>query len=144
MTNLLGSYSINGWMYYYETANPNGISRWISSSDAGKFFQRDGAVPFPSTTPFFMDGIWPDTWPVATDLPPNDLFLGNTGSSIGRISVARHPLNRIAKVKTGDKLPSSINMGYADGHAGKLRLQDIKRVNWHVGYEPIMDPWKSK
>jgi len=144
MTNLSGSYSINGWMYYYETATANGISRWISAGDAGKFFQRDAAVPFPSTTPFFMDALWPDTWPGASDLPPNDLFVGTSGTSLGRVCLARHPLNRVAKVKTGDKLPSGINMGYTDGHAGKLRLQDIKRVTWHLGYNPIADPWKTQ
>src|SRR5690348_16978196 len=35
-----GSYSINGWMYYYENKN-NGISKWISASDLPKFFQKD-------------------------------------------------------------------------------------------------------
>jgi prepilin-type processing-associated H-X9-DG protein len=42
-----------------------------------------------------------------------------------------------------EKLPSAINMSYADGHAGNLRLQDIKKVHWHVGYNPISDPWKT-
>src|SRR5690349_19805248 len=32
-----GSYSINGWMYYYETRD-NGISRWINPSDLPRFF----------------------------------------------------------------------------------------------------------
>jgi hypothetical protein len=34
-------------------------------------------------------------------------------------------------------------MSYADGHAAKIRLQDIKNVTWHVGYEPIRDPWRT-
>src|ERR1051325_499984 len=143
MTNLLGSYSINGWLYYFETSNPNGVSRWIGASEKPKFFQKDSAIPFPATTPFFMDALWPDTWPGAGDLPPNDLFVGTSGTSLGRICLARHPLKRIAKVKTGEKLPSAINMSYADGHAGNLKLQDIKKVHWHVGYNPISDPWKT-
>jgi prepilin-type N-terminal cleavage/methylation domain-containing protein/prepilin-type processing-associated H-X9-DG protein len=140
---LQGSYSINGWLYYFETSNPNGVSRWISASEKAKFFQKDSAIPFPATTPFFMDAIWPDTWPGAGDLPPNDLFAGTSGTSLGRICLARHPLKRVAKVKTGEPLPGAINMSYADGHAGKFKLQDIKKVTWHVDYTPIVNPWKT-
>ena len=99
--NLQGSYSINGWLYYYETSNPNGVSRWIPASEKAKFFQKDSSIPSPSTTPFFMDGIWPDTWPTKGDLPPTDLYTGNTGTSLGRVCLARHPLKRPAKVKSG-------------------------------------------
>jgi prepilin-type N-terminal cleavage/methylation domain-containing protein/prepilin-type processing-associated H-X9-DG protein len=143
MTNLLGSYSINGWLYYFETANPNGVSRWISSADKAKFFQKDSAIPSPATTPFFMDALWPDTWPGKSDLPPNDLYAGTSGTSLGRICLARHPLKRGARVKSGEKLPSGINMSYADGHAGRLSLQNIKSVTWHLDYTPISDPWKT-
>ena len=52
-----GSYSINGWLYYYDT-KPDGISTWIQ--DVPKFFQQDTAVTYPALTPFFMDAIWPD------------------------------------------------------------------------------------
>jgi prepilin-type N-terminal cleavage/methylation domain-containing protein/prepilin-type processing-associated H-X9-DG protein len=141
--NLQGSYSINGWLYYFETSNPNGVSRWIGKAEQPKFFQKDSAIPFPATTPFFMDALWPDTWPGQSDLPPTDLYLGTTGTSLGRICLARHPLKRSAKIKTGEKLPSAINMSYADGHAAKLKLQDIKKVTWHIGYNPIADPWKT-
>jgi prepilin-type N-terminal cleavage/methylation domain-containing protein len=85
MTNLLGRYSINGWLYYYETGNPDGVSRWIGASEKPKFFQKDSSIPYPATTPFFMDALWPDTWPGAGDLPPNDLFLGTSGTSLGRV-----------------------------------------------------------
>jgi prepilin-type N-terminal cleavage/methylation domain-containing protein/prepilin-type processing-associated H-X9-DG protein len=143
MTNLEGSYAINGWLYYYETSNPDGISRWIGASDKSKFFQKDTTIPFPSTTPYFMDAIWPDLWPSMDDLPPTDLFAGNTGTSLGRCCLTRHPLMRSAKSKAGQPLPSAINMSYADGHAGKIRLQDIKTVTWHLGYTPIQDPWRT-
>ncbi len=138
-----GSYSINGWMYYYETRN-NGISTWISASDLPKFFQKDSAVTQPSLTPFFMDAIWPDTWPEASDVPPADLFLGNVNSSLGRICLARHPFLPNVKSASGKPLPkSAINVGYVDGHAGKLALQQLKTVIWHKDYQPIWDPWKT-
>jgi prepilin-type N-terminal cleavage/methylation domain-containing protein/prepilin-type processing-associated H-X9-DG protein len=140
-TNLLGSYSINGWLYYYETRT-DGISTWIGPGDLPKFFQKDVAVAQPSLTPFFMDAIWPDTWPGQSDVPPSDLFLGSVNSSLGRICLSRHNLMR-AKVTSGKPLPSGINMSYVDGHAGKIRLQSIKTVIWHKGYIPIGDPWKT-
>jgi prepilin-type N-terminal cleavage/methylation domain-containing protein/prepilin-type processing-associated H-X9-DG protein len=141
-TNLLGSYSINGWMYYYETKS-DGISKWIGQGDLPKFFQKDVAVTQPALTPFFMDAIWPDTWPLQSDVPPSDLFLGNVNSSLGRICIARHSLVRPASSSSGKTLPSGINMGYVDGHVSKIRLQDIKTVVWHKGFVPTADPWKT-
>jgi prepilin-type N-terminal cleavage/methylation domain-containing protein len=143
ITNLLGSYAINGWLYYYETSNADGVSRWIGPDQRPKFFQKDTAIQFPSTTPFFMDALWPDLWPSKDDLPPNDLFAGNVNTSLGRCCLSRHQLERNSKVKSGQALPSGINMSYADGHGGKLRLQDIKTVTWHVDYVPIRDPWRT-
>jgi prepilin-type N-terminal cleavage/methylation domain-containing protein len=143
ITNYTGSYSINGWLYYYDTSNPNGISRWITPDQKPKFFQKDTAIRSPSTTPFFMDALWPDTWPSTGDMPPTDLFKGDVGTSLGRVCLARHPIMRKARVSQGQRLPGGINMSYADGRAGNLKLQDIKRVTWHAGYTPIGDPWRS-
>jgi prepilin-type processing-associated H-X9-DG protein len=89
-----------------------------------------------------MDALWPDLWPGKDDLPPTDLFLGNVNTSLGRCTIARHPLAKV-KVQPRDRLPSGINMSYADGHAGRIALQDIKTPTWHVGYVPIQDPWST-
>ena len=142
-TNMTGSYSINGWLYYWDASNSDGISRWIGPSDKPKFFQKDSAIAFPSTTPFFMDAIWPDLWPSYGDVPPNDLFLGDVNTSLGRCCIARHPFLGKARVANKQPVPSGIDMSYADGHAGSIRLQDIKKVTWHVGYQPIGDPWRT-
>jgi prepilin-type N-terminal cleavage/methylation domain-containing protein len=138
-TNLTGSYSINGWLYYYDT-KPDGVSTWIS--DKAKFFQKDTNIPKPALTPFFMDAIWPDTWPEITDTPAPDLFLGNVNSALGRISIARHPLLRQKAVRS-QPLPSAINIGYVDGHAGRMPLQKLKTVYWHVNYVPVDDIWRT-
>jgi prepilin-type processing-associated H-X9-DG protein len=69
--------------------------------------------------------------------------LGDVNSSLGRICVARHPFIAGGKSASGKTLPSAINMGYADGHSGKLPLQKLKTVVWHKGYLPIWDPWKT-
>jgi len=138
-TNRTGSYSITGWLYYYDT-KPDGVSTWIS--DKAKFFQKDTLISKPALTPFFMDAIWPDTWPEIVDTPAADLFVGNVNSGLGRISIARHPLVR-TQSRFGKPLPSAINIGYADGHSGKLPLQQLKTVYWHVDYMPVDDVWKT-
>jgi prepilin-type N-terminal cleavage/methylation domain-containing protein len=136
---LTGSYSINGWLYYYDT-KPDGVSTWVT--DKAKFFQKDTLITMPALTPFFMDGIWPDTWPAIGDTPASDLFLGNVNSALGRISIARHPLMRQRSVNQ-KQLPSAINIGYVDGHSGRIPLQKLKTVYWHVGYVPVEDVWKT-
>jgi len=108
-----------------------------------KFFQKDTAVAKPSLTPFFADAIWPDTWPTILDKPPTDLFLGAVNSAIGRVCIARHPLIANAKATANVKLPGAINMSYVDGHGGRLPLQQLKTVYWHVNYVPVDDPWKT-
>ena len=135
-----GSYSINGWLYYYDT-KPDGVSTWIT--DKAKFFQKDTAVSMPALTPFFVDAIWPDTWPTIQDKPPSDLFLGSVNSSLGRICITRHPLAGNARATTNVRLAGAIDMSYADGHAGRLPLQKVKTVYWHVNYVPVDDPWKT-
>ena len=139
-TNVTGSYSINGWMYFYDT-KPNGVSMWIQ--DSAKFFQKEVAVSQPSQTPFFMDAIWPDTWPAITDLPPKDLYLGNVNSALGRVCIARHPLKRDATTTSGARIPGAVQMGFVDGHAAAVPLQRLKTVYWHKDYVPTEDPWKT-
>jgi prepilin-type N-terminal cleavage/methylation domain-containing protein len=137
---ITGSYSINGWLYYYDT-KPNGVSTWIQ--DTAKFFQKDVAITQPALTPFFMDAIWPDTWPAISDMPPTDLFLGNVNSALGRIFIARHPLQKNGRAVNGQVVLGGIEMSYVDGHAGKITLQKLKTVYWHKGYVPTGDVWRT-
>ncbi len=142
-TNLTGSYSINGWLYYWEQ-KAGGISDWISSADLPRFFQKDAAIQHPTLTPFFMDAIWPDLWPSQSEVPTPgmDMSIGNVNASFGRCLIARHPTMRATTV-SGQKLPSGINYSFADGHAGYVQHQKIKTLTWHRNYQPIGDPWKS-
>jgi len=130
----VGSYAINGWLYTY-----TGASQWVAEPE--KYFPKDTSITQPSLTPVFLDANWPDTWPEISDAPPADLFNGDTSTALGRLCLTRHPLVRGARAVPGRKLPGAIDASYADGHAGKLRLQDIKTVVWHLGYVPVANPW---
>jgi prepilin-type N-terminal cleavage/methylation domain-containing protein len=131
-----GSYAINGWLYTYA-----GASEWVAEPE--KYFPKDTAITQPALTPVFMDANWPDTWPDITDTPPADLFNGDSSTALGRLCLARHPMMSGARAVQGRPLPGAIDMSYADGHAGKLRLQDLKTVIWHVGYVPTGNPWST-
>ncbi len=141
-TNMTGSYSINGWLYYWED-KVDGISTWVGPGNLPKFFQKDIAITRPDLTPFFMDALWPDLWPTIADLPPNDLFVGNVNSSLGRCCLARFRFIPKANWATGRKPPSAIVFGYAEGHGGMLPWQKIKTVIWHKDYTPVDDPWQT-
>ena len=139
----IGSYAINGWLYV-NCPLP-------TSADKDKYFNKETAITQPVLTPSFFDAVWVDTWPRITDTPsPNlDLTLGHNRSissgisSIDRLMVARHPLLRGEKTKFKQPIPGAINMGYVDGHVSKLRLQQVKSVNWHKDYVPASDPWAT-
>lgn len=139
-----GSYAMNGWLYEWQVGS--GIENWVSASDSGKFYARDTSITRPTETPTFFDAIWPDTWPKITDQPPLDLSKGVPNASsvpgVGRACISRHPL-KAATVTPLQTVPGVINMGFADGHASAWKLQKIKDVTWHVGFNPNSNPWAT-
>jgi len=135
-----GSYSINGWLYYWD---PNAdIAQWVGAANAPKFFQKESGITRPVDTPTFYDAIWPDAWPVITDMLASDLTKGDKNTSLGRLSLARHPLKNATAVN-GQPVRAAINMSFADGHVANWKLQDIKNVVWHVGFTPNANPWAT-
>lgn len=128
-----GGYAINSWLYTFE-----GASQWVP--DKEKYFPRDTAITYPSRTPAFMDSIWVDPWPEATDPPARDLFAGDVNAAMGRITIARHggrPANRAPRsVPAGQPLPGAIEIGLADGHVETAKLERLWDYYWHNGYQP--------
>jgi prepilin-type N-terminal cleavage/methylation domain-containing protein len=135
----LGSYAMNGWLYEY---GAGAISGYVASSDASKFFKRESSITQPVNTPTFFDAIWPDTWPKITDQPAYDLVKGSSSSMLGRLSIDRAQM-KATKATFNQPIVGGIMMGYADGHAGKQKLQDIKNVTWHVGFIQQANPWAT-
>jgi prepilin-type processing-associated H-X9-DG protein len=133
-----GGYAINGWLYsqsiFFPPSDPN---------YAPLYYKSDTTFAQPALTPVFVDSIWPDTWPQESDVPATDLYLGGgaNAGALGRISIARHPLTHVT-VANGQKLPGALNMSYADGHAGRLPLQQMKMVLWHQNYVVSGNPWQ--
>jgi hypothetical protein len=131
-TNYQGSYALNGWFY-------SGIS------DASKEFKTEAAVQVPAKTPVFLDSVWVDAWPQASDAPARNLYEGGNGASMQRLTIARHG-NVIAKsaprsVPPGTVLPGSTTIEFADGHIEVPKLERLWNFYWHRDYkEPASRP----
>jgi prepilin-type N-terminal cleavage/methylation domain-containing protein/prepilin-type processing-associated H-X9-DG protein len=138
-TNLnTGSYTINGWLYSESAYDPPSDPTF-----GPMYYSKETSITQPSFTPVFFDGVWPDAWPQRTDMPPANLFIGSGGADgLGVGCIARHPVMSTATATPGQQLPGAINMGFADGHAARLPLQQMKTVYWHQGYIPSADPWQ--
>jgi prepilin-type N-terminal cleavage/methylation domain-containing protein len=139
-----GSYAINGWLY--EWTSTGDIASWIAAGDAPKFFQKEAGMLRPVETPTFMDAIWPDLWPKITGQfsSGSGLDLGDNSDQhgFGRISISRNPFISSRPVMN-NRVPGSIAMGFADGHASNWKLQNIKSAVWHVGFTPNGNPWAT-
>lgn len=127
-----GGYGLNGWFY---------ADKSIGGSDA-YLFKKDSAVQRPTETPVFLDSIWVDLWPLATDSPARNLYTGsyNAGTMMGRATIARHgsssPGNAPRNLSPGAKLPGMTQIGFADGHASRVLLDDLWKYYWHLDYRP--------
>lgn len=136
----MGSYTMNGWLYSY-----NGASTYVPEPE--KYFPND-AMNLVNATPAFMDGVWPDAWPKATDLATANLYTGDpnpTGGYMSRILVARHgsrgPQAAPRSVNPRLPLPGKITVSFVDGHVESVALEKLWQLNWHKGYVvPVKRP----
>jgi prepilin-type N-terminal cleavage/methylation domain-containing protein/prepilin-type processing-associated H-X9-DG protein len=127
-----GSYAFNGWGY---------VGTGLGGVDAYRF-KSESAIQKPSQTPMFLDSIWVDLWPLATEPPARNLYDGsyNAGTMMGRATIARHggasPASAPRTVLPGAKLAGGINMVFADGHAELVKLDKLWSFYWHRDYQP--------
>lgn len=125
-SNYMGSYALNGWFY-------------SGMGDKEKEFATEASITFPIRAPVFMDSVWVDCWPYASDTPSRDLYEGGNTAGMQRINIARHggagakaaPRN----VPAGGALPGAISMEFADGHAESVRLERLWSFYWHKNYQ---------
>src|SRR5208282_4088767 len=122
-----GSYSINGWLY------PAAATvQWTGEDSASNYFVNGEAIQHPTTTPIFVDAIWPDMWPYPTDQPISDLFqlapfdLPTAGMAIA--TIVRHGSRSPASatdVPTDQPFPGLVNVGFDDGHVESSKLDNL-------------------
>lgn len=133
-----GSYALNGWLY---STSINTQFGW-GSAVLTNYFQSETAIRCPSTTPLFVDGVWPDMWPMPTDKPSSDLFQlnpnQNEGGGMNVATIARHglaPSKSYSNVDTSDPLPGKVNVGLADDHVEFSTLNNLWFYMWNANYD---------
>jgi len=131
-----GSYAINGWLY----REANNYRNDIPNNDQ-YYFQKESRVQNASDTPIFVDCEWVDLWPWETDAPYTDLY--NAGGTmnppmIGRCIMPRHgwktPAAAPRNFPTSQVLPGAETLGFVDGHAQTVKLQQMWHFNWHYNW----------
>jgi prepilin-type N-terminal cleavage/methylation domain-containing protein/prepilin-type processing-associated H-X9-DG protein len=127
----IGSYAINAWCY--------GNADQVFGMSSEEVFHKESNVQYPSQTAYFMDSIWVDCAPSETDTPSTDLYSGaDTSGGMDRLTIARHGYKapRLAprNVPPGAPLPGGINLGFIDGHAGQVKLEQLWTLTWHNGW----------
>ena len=108
-------------------------------NDAPRYYRSDSAIPMPSKTPFFMDAMWPDLWPLASDRAAADIYAGDVGvAGMARCTLPRHggrPAAATLHTSVSPKpLPGAINLSFADGHVELSKLGNLWNFQWHNGY----------
>ena len=118
--NEFSSYGINNWCYMYANT---GV-RPQNAAFQPYYYNKESSFYGPSKTPLFGDCIWTEgcvdwTDPANTDLYNGAFYSGAMGlGSLGRFQIARHGANSASaapKSVSGNILPGSINIGFADG-----------------------------
>ena len=119
-----GSYGYNGWLY-------SDIPKYYSYMPADLVFTKENRIQSPVMTPVFVDANWVDLFPKETDQPWRNLYTGAPfgGDNMGRCTIARHhvrsPSSAPRAYSAAQPLPGGIMAGFADGHSGLVKLEDL-------------------
>ena len=120
-----GSYGFNGWNHRWDAVGRGGAQ----FSGGTQEMYVTVASSDTSRIPVFGDCIWPDGWPKATDPTPPNLQTGD------RARQGASPENMMARF-TLARHDKRVNIGFLDGHAESVLLDDLKQLKWHNGFQP--------
>jgi len=150
-----GSYSINGWLFSYDP-NITSISGWVAPppppvvNNPQFVFNNPTSVQRPAQTPLFNDAVDWNEWPLASDKPAFDLSQGQAVNIPGmqRCTIWRHGAKTATSYVRGWPLPypfllpneAAINIGFDDGHAQMVKLNDLWSLYWHYNWKPSSTP----
>ncbi len=135
-----GSYGFNMWCYS-ELKSTSGTG--IPNADVDKYaFVRESSVISSSKTPLFADSTWVDFAMRTEHAFGRDLYSGWWDSpgpiGLGAIAIGRHggtgprAAPRNITVAPGAQLPWRNNVGFVDGHAEPVKLNNLKNLYWHT------------
>jgi prepilin-type N-terminal cleavage/methylation domain-containing protein/prepilin-type processing-associated H-X9-DG protein len=119
-----GSYGMNLWLCNYGT-----YSEGLPNE---KYFEK--VTNAGADVPAFADCVWVGGWPFGADLVPTDLtgevgygsgYPHGEGYFMGRFCIDRHNM--------------AVNVSFIDGHADKVRLEELWTIRWNRRFEPNYD-----
>jgi prepilin-type N-terminal cleavage/methylation domain-containing protein len=131
----MGSYTINGWLYELNAT----VKSMQDDIPPGQYL-KEGSIKRTSTTPMFMDGIWPDTWPKQGDPLANggsaNLLTGDPSVTFGRVMISRHGSRRPSAAPTAwpitkHPFPGLLNIVVADGHVEQTHPDNLPSYTWN-------------
>lgn len=133
-----------------------GYNKWLESNIYGQYAQNivsETQLRHPSETPVFCDSAWINFWPGLNgqpDTPATSLYdpldhPGNDPSGMTRICIARHggrPAGAAPNtLPFGTKvLPGAIVVGFWDGSAQPVKLQNLWNLYWSATWNPGAPP----
>ena len=135
-----GSYGFNMWCYS-DLKSQTGTG--IPPADANQFaFEKESSVISSAKTPLIADATWVDFAMRSEHTLGTDLYNGWWDNSpgpigLGAITIGRHGGNgasaapRRITVTAGTQLPWRNNVGFVDGHAEAVKLNNLKSIYWH-------------
>ena len=130
-----GSYAFNAWLY---------AGGWPSAwADEKLAYKKEAEITFAATTPVLGDSVWVDAWPKADQRPSFNSYFGWNDGGMGRYLIPRHAASASASRATepaNTPLRGGVNIVFADGHAGLVRLPRLWQLTWHQGYVPPANP----
>ena len=150
---LNGSYSMNGWLFSYPSITDS-VFGWLDPpvmvvmNNPQFVFSKPISVQRPSQTPFFNDAVVWNEWPIESEAPASDLSTGAAENIPGmpRCTIWRHGgKTATSPTPVGYSLlrpyyrfpnEAAINIGFTDGHAQMVKLQDLWSLYWHYNWKP--------
>lgn len=133
-----------------------GYNKWLESNIYGAStnnFTIETQIRDASDTPVFSDSAWINYWPGLNgqpDTPATSLYdplgsPGNTQQGMTRVCIARHggrPAGAAPKSLPFNTkvLPGAIVVGFWDGRAQPVKLQNLWTLYWSAGWVPSGPP----
>jgi len=137
-TMFVGSYGYNAWLY-------SDIRNYYPATmDEPFVFTHENSIQNAAMTPVFSDANWVDLCPKEANPPWPDVYTGApygtaNDNHMGRCTIVRHwgqaPVSAPRKLAPGAKLPGAVMVGFADGHAGSVKLEDLWNYSWHRDWQ---------
>jgi len=112
---------MNGWCYSGQSGTPN------------NWYKKESAIRTATLTPYFADSIWVDMWVTPTDTLPASFnpYYGDT-TALGKISISRHG---VSNLRSKDMNKAKNIVGFADGHAEGVKLNDLLDYKWSLAWK---------